>query len=441
MAKKIQTIPQGKYYLHNRQDSQGRRQIYVRYYCRGKQIRRRTGIYVLEKDWDGTRQQIKPSDTNARHANRFLRENLNRIETQLLCCEKEITPAVIENILNGISGEKTKDKTLVRYCHEYNDMRYRAGYCTYRTYENKASCINVFAKYLKSKGQENLAIDDIDIALIDDYISYRFETLGNKSPEGVNKTLVPIYKALEYASDNGLVERAKILPLTKRFVPVKKKRYADRDADEIKYLKANDINKLIDCYSHCGRSRTKDFLEIWFFSYYACGLRISDILTLEWRHIDFNEKILCKSQYKTGENITIPLNDNALDILAKWQKSPMSKHNRYVFRLMEDDFDIHDERKLLMRKNSVTKTINTSLKVVGTRLSIPFHLTMHVARHSFAVAAINNGMDIKILSKLMGHTTVMTTEKVYAKVLSKTISREYLKKTSFYNKTKKMQIE
>lgn len=42
---------------------------------------------------------------------------------------------------------------------------------------------------------------------------------------------------------------------------------------------------------------------------------------------------------------------------------------------------------------------------------------MHVARHSFAVLALNYGMPIESVSKILGHTDIATTQ-IYAKVTS-----------------------
>ena len=45
----------------------------------------------------------------------------------------------------------------------------------------------------------------------------------------------------------------------------------------------------------------------------------------------------------------------------------------------------------------------------------PQHITMHCARHSFAVLAINKGMPIESISRILGHTNITTTQ-IYAKI-------------------------
>jgi site-specific recombinase XerD len=63
---------------------------------------------------------------------------------------------------------------------------------------------------------------------------------------------------------------------------------------------------------------------------------------------------------------------------------------------------------------------NGSLKVIQVMLGIKTVMTSHVARHSFAVMAINKGVPIEIVARMMGHTKIETTQ-IYAKVLNRSV--------------------
>ena len=52
------------------------------------------------------------------------------------------------------------------------------------------------------------------------------------------------------------------------------------------------------------------------------------------------------------------------------------------------------------------------------------NLTSHMARHTFAVFAINHGVPIETLAKMMGHTDVKTTQQ-YAKIINSTVEAAY----------------
>lgn len=89
--------------------------------------------------------------------------------------------------------------------------------------------------------------------------------------------------------------------------------------------------------------------------------------------------------------------------------------------MLDDEFDLDDEEKLKLTINSRNKTMNQSLQCMGEKMELPFRLHFHIARHTFASYALNNGVDIKTISYLMGHSTTLVTEKVYAKLFPSTL--------------------
>lgn len=65
-----------------------------------------------------------------------------------------------------------------------------------------------------------------------------------------------------------------------------------------------------------------------------------------------------------------------------------------------------------------------SLAVVGEQIGLSFNLSMHVARHTFAVFALNKGLSMSVVSRLLSHGSTDVTEKVYARFLPETLSSE-----------------
>ena len=80
-----------------------------------------------------------------------------------------------------------------------------------------------------------------------------------------------------------------------------------------------------------------------------------------------------------------------------------------------------------MRLNSIDNTFNTSLGDIGKKLGFKFPLTIHVARHTFCVTALNHGVSLHVVSQLMGHASIQSTEKTYAEFLDETVSLEMSK--------------
>ena len=64
-----------------------------------------------------------------------------------------------------------------------------------------------------------------------------------------------------------------------------------------------------------------------------------------------------------------------------------------------------------MEYRMMAKRILTIMQEIG----ITKHITMHCARHSFAVLALTKGMPIESVSRILGHTNITTTQ-IYAKI-------------------------
>lgn len=131
--------------------------------------------------------------------------------------------------------------------------------------------------------------------------------------------------------------------------------------------------------------------------------------------------------FKSDKVHTIPLNDGAISILRKWS----GRYDRFVFGLLNDTFDLSDDEELKRMRLNKNRAILTSLKSLGDKIGLPFNLTMHVARHTFAVWALNREVDVHKISRLMGHSSVMVTEKVYAQFLPSTLEDEVMSKLNF----------
>ena len=197
------------------------------------------------------------------------------------------------------------------------------------------------------------------------------------------------------------------------------------DEDEVfdgKSLSEEQMNALLQYYRNCKEPRRKEFLEMFFFAFHACGLRIVDVMTLQWGHVNLEKKELRKIMVKTTKRHIIPLSEPALKILRKWREKRVGC--RFVFDLVKDDLDIDDAEALYRARNTATKCINQSIVVAGEQIGLPFNLSMHVARHSFAVLALNKGLSMSVVSRLLGHGSTDITEKVYAHFLPETLSSE-----------------
>lgn len=79
-------------------------------------------------------------------------------------------------------------------------------------------------------------------------------------------------------------------------------------------------------------------------------------------------------------------------------------------------------------QNSEKPLISNGLRFIFTcLLTGALWVLFHAARHSFAVFALNKGLSMSVVSRLLGHSSTDITEKVYARFLPETLSAEVAK--------------
>jgi integrase len=67
---------------------------------------------------------------------------------------------------------------------------------------------------------------------------------------------------------------------------------------------------------------------------------------------------------------------------------------------------------------------NQYLKAIQAMANIRTHLTMHVGRHTFATWALKKGVPIEVVSKMLAHADIQTTQ-IYAKVLQEEVTKGF----------------
>lgn len=273
-------------------------------------------------------------------------------------------------------------------------------------------------------------MSQLNVDIFNEYIAWRLKERGNTSREGINKTLTPLYKATKYAADNELLSHKVASTISNNYLEIKDRKYqAEVEDKDVHYLTPEQMQQFVDWYPKVKYDRTREIMDMFLFSFYACGLRVSDIITLEWSHIDWEKREISKNLFKGNKAHEIPLTEAAIEILLRWKS--YKKNPRFVFDLLYSGFDLNDEAALKNARLSKNRTLQQSLKEIGKKMNLPFNLTMHVARHSFAVMALQRGVTLHMISRLMGHASITTTENIYAEFLPSTINEEVKSKLSF----------
>lgn len=130
------------------------------------------------------------------------------------------------------------------------------------------------------------------------------------------------------------------------------------------------------------------------------GLRWSDVVRLKWGDVEqFGERTRIRyRQKKTKEQEYMDLNAQAVALMGERK---------------EDYAPIFEVGYIGNSGN-----INLQLRKWAKSAGIKKHLTFHCARHTFATMLLTLGTDIYVVSKLLGHTDISTTQ-IYAKIVDK----------------------
>lgn len=425
-------FPTGNIVIKNKKpNKEGKVALYLCYNINTTPVTITTDIFVKPEDWDSKTQTVKSKNPAAARLNNQLKLQREKVDEQIMAYEGRLTADIVRKMLKGEFAQQNDPKKIdfIQYATDYNQQRYDLQKLSYSTYYNGDRYIKKFQRFLAEQtGEGIIYLTDLTIDLIEKYKSYCIKRGNTK--EGINKMLTPLIKAAMYASDNGLLSARLSAQIKQSYFDLKVRQYRSEVEDrEVRYLTEEQMLQFVDLYSKVKFNRTREIMDMFLFSFHACGLRVSDIVTLEWSHIDWDRQELSKNLVKGKVPHTIPLTDAALEILKQWQEKSLNR--RFVFNLLDSTFDTSDAALLDKKIKSKNRILQTSLNEVGNKMGLPFHLSMHVARHTFAVMALNRGVTIHMISRLLGHSSILTTEKVYAEFLPDTITEEVINKLSF----------
>lgn len=222
-------------------------------------------------------------------------------------------------------------------------------------------------------------LTDFMIYLMNDYVTYKKTKLTNGT---VDNYLRCLKAAFNVAVEEGIMPANPMLALDRS--------HLKGTTYEREFLSVEEVKKLID--TPC---RRPDIKGAFLFSCF-CGLRISDVRSLQWKHVvTAGGKMYLKiTQFKTRRPLTIPLSRQAL----RWMpERGNAGEDEYIFPPLSKNMTVLDD---WAKEAGINK-----------------HVTFHVSRHTFATMELTMGADIYTTSKLLGHTSVATTQ-IYAKVIN-----------------------
>jgi integrase len=238
--------------------------------------------------------------------------------------------------------------------------------------------VNSVLKHLRDYDKEHIRFNDLSGPYLEGFKSY----LLNKVKKSTARTYFLVLRSiLNKATSRGMIKGN---PLTKNEID-----NVEKDPAKINYLNEKELDKLWKT-----DIKNMEVKRAFLFSVYT-GLRLSDIITLKWddiQEITDNDtgqvyKQVEVKQKKTSDIVRIPLSKHA---------EPLLEVPR---RISENVFDVTEF------------TLRYWIPIWREKAEIKKHIHFHMARHTFATRLIRRDVDVYKVSKMMGHSSVSSTEK------------------------------
>lgn len=209
-----------------------------------------------------------------------------------------------------------------------------------------------------------------------------------------------------------------------RAVQMPKKENLNKKEKQMGVFSKEELTRIENVAAITYQSGEVRYRHTWFFLLLAnTGLRAGEAIALRWDNIDLDKGFIhvkqnasvvkCRDgkenkyqvvittvKTKTGNRI-VPCNEKALQALRALQDYQKSHH------IHSDYVDCNDKGELLSQQ-----TLPKILKAILKAADVPYR-SVHSFRHTFATNLIQAWVDVKVVSQLLGHSSVKITYDTY----------------------------
>ena len=349
--------------------------IYLRVRVYDRETKLPTNLDVALADWNAKKKE--PKERTLRMA---LFSKVLGIETFLNTSIATNVPISVDAVKRHVASVNPRVKASVNgsfydyYLAFVERMKATLSASTIMAYQNTFNALKLYKK--------RMDISEISLSFIEEFDIFLRDVRGNEDGGRANK-----HKHLKTI----------ILDMIKHDMPVKNP-YPLFKTPKCKiketYLEKSEIEMFRKLYKKLPKDGVLfRCLEMYLFACY-CGLRLSDVVTLQWNQIDFEKGLIIKKQVKTKHEVKAPIFERAKEIL---------------MRVLPCKSKIGSDERVF--GEALYPYINKKLKELATMAGIKKHLTFHSSRHTFATLLVMDGVSIYKIQKFLGHKSVNMTER------------------------------
>jgi len=270
------------------------------------------------------------------------------------------------------------------------------------TADNYRTIVNHITKF-----RSGLKITDLDVNMIlklQDHIrtNYRKEK-GREMSETTMGIYMRALRALyNYAQDKFNLPREEY-PFGKNKIVIHTSESSHRAMPD------EDFNKFIN---YKPANKNEEFAhDMFFISFGLAGMNTADILNLKNKNIKSNheleyvrEKTKDRTTKRTAIKMVIPT--KVMSLINKYAVLHSEEPEEYIFPFYTNTMT---EKQKLRKRKDINRRIDWSLKDICANLDI-LPITTYWARHTIATKLYNAGESPAVISKLLGHSSIKTTD-------------------------------
>lgn len=389
-----------------------------------------TGEYILKKHWNEDEKSVRKSHPNSTRFNNLIQKKLSEAHATVLEAEtsnnnlstKQIKKKVKRSGSNisffKLGAERVKNKYLAgtfSVAHSELSILYNIeefiNLSTTKSREVIAKEIQLRRKERISKNRKNgrdtlgavtyfskikkLPFEEIDTAFINRYKSFCASYLNHKTRTITNQLI--------------FIRTLYNLAIKENIISNKNYPFAD-DKEKIRISSGNKIGLTKEEIAKIERLKLENNTSIWhtknvfLFSYYFAGVRISDVMELKWS--DFVDGRLYYEMNKNEKPVSLKIPDQAIKTLNLYKKDK-SSINDYIFPFLKKA-DPNNKEDIFRKTRNATDLFNKYLKRIAQQCDIEKNLSNHISRHSFGNIA-GDKIGPQMLQKLYRHSNLKTT--------------------------------
>lgn len=386
------------YYIKkSKADSTGYANIYLRITVNGKRAELSINKKVHISKWNAQANVVMGFSEKVKTLNSYLNHIKNKfykLEQEFILADKEITA---KNLRDAYLGKNEDIKMILEIFADHNAMvdslvgkDYAEG-----TAERYRTAKKHLGDYITtSLKKTDYPVTKINLEFINGF-EYYLKSKRNCSHNTAVKYITNFKKIIRIAYANGWIKSDPFYYWKSRLKIVNRE-----------FLTETELQKIID--KTIKIPRLEQVKDIFIFCCFT-GLAYIDVKQLGVKDITIGidgDRWIKIFRTKTSTKSNIPLLPTAEAILQKYEEHPDIKDTDFVLPVLSN------------------QKMNAYLKEIADLCHINKNLTFHLARHTFATTiTLTNGVPIESVSKMLGHTSLKTTQH-YAKILDRKVSED-----------------